>query len=61
MVCPFKRNKVIEIVYDYNRTIEDRKSIKEITKIEFGACEGCGCPFFNLGYDTCSFKGVIQE
>ena len=45
MVCPFKRNKVIEIVYDYNRTIEDRKSIKEITKIEFGACEGCGCPF----------------
>lgn len=61
MVCPFKRNKVIEIIYDHGAMVENRKSIKNITTIEFGKCEGCDCPFFNPGYDTCSFKGAIQE
>ena len=29
MVCPFKRNKITEIVYDYNGMVKDRKPIKE--------------------------------
>ena len=61
MVCPFKRNKVIEIVYDYNRTVEDRKPIKEITTIEFGECEEIECPHFNCSSLSCSFRRDNHE
>lgn len=60
MVCPFKRNTTTEIIYDFHRA-EDRKPIKEITTVTFGDCEHCDCPFFNPGYDKCTFKGVIQK
>ena len=60
MVCPFKRKTVTEVIYDYGIMVENRKPIKRITTIEFGECEHGNCPFFNPGYDTCSFKGVTQ-
>lgn len=60
MVCPYKRNTVTEVIYDYGITVENRKPIKKITTIEFGECKSCDCPFFNPGYDTCNFKGVTQ-
>ena len=60
MVCPFKRNTVTEVIYDYGKMVENRKPIKKITTIEFGECERGNCPFFNSAYDICNFKGAIQ-
>ena len=58
MVCPFKQNVKKEIMYKpWGEKIVD----KEITTVTFGECEGCDCPFFNLVYDRCTFKGVIQK
>ena len=61
MVCPFKRNKVTEIVYDFGKMVEDRKPIKEITTIKFGECEEIECPHFNCAFSSCSLRGDNYE
>ena len=61
MVCPFKRNEVTEIIYDFNKMVEDRKPVKKITKIEFGECEEINCPQFNYEFSSCSLRRDIRE
>lgn len=58
MVCPFKQNVQKEFTY---KPWGERPVDRKITTVTFGDCEGCGCPFFNPGYDKCTFKGVIQK
>ena len=56
MVCPFKRNKITEIIYDY-----DLSGHQEITKIEFGECDELKCPFYRVLSPSCLLRGGNHE
>lgn len=55
MECPFKRNTIKEIEYDFSRMVEDRKPTKETIITTFGECTST-CAFFDYSTEGCKFK-----
>ena len=60
MVCPFKRNKITEIIYDYDLS-GHQEPTQEITKIEFGECDELKCPFYRVLSPSCLLRGGNHE